>query len=137
MNPRKAIRKEVAALLKTLQKNGAVLFDPDSVYSHRVTGLDDDHLPAAVVFIDGGEAEHEHDGDLHTVDLIIQLYDKDPLNIDDKLDDLDEQVNPLINSNPTLNGLVDSIELASYDFNEDEQQALGMLELKYTVKFIY
>lgn len=137
MTTRKAIRKEVAALLKTLQKNGAALFDPDSVYSHRVTGLDDDHLPAAVVFIDAGEVEPEHDGDLHAVDLVIQLYDKDALNIDDKLDDLDELVNPLINSNPTLNGLVDSIQLAGYDFNQDEQQNLGMLELKYTVKFIY
>lgn len=137
MTTRKAIRKEIAALLRTLQKNGAPLFDPDSVYSHRVTGLDDEHLPAAVVFIDSGDVESEHDGDLHDADLIIQLYDKDALNIDDKLDDLDELVNPLINSNPTLNGLVDSIELASYDFNQDEQQNLGMLELKYTVKFTY
>ena len=85
----------------------------------------------------GGEVEAEHDGDLHEAELVVQLYDKDALNIDDKLDDLDELVKPLIEANHDLNGLVDSIALSSYDFNQDEQQALGMLELKYTVKFIY
>jgi len=137
MNPRKAIRKKVAELLKTLQRDGSPLFDPDSVYSHRVTGLDDDHLPAAVVFITSGEVEPEHAGDLHDAELIIQLYEKDPLNIDDALDDLDSIVKPLIENNPTLDGLADSTALNSYDFDHDEQQSLGMLELKYTVKFIY
>ena len=137
MNPRKAIRKKVAELLKTLQRDNKPLFESDSVYSHRVTGLSEDYLPAAVVFIVGGEVEPEHDGDLHEAELVVQLYDKDALNIDDKLDDLDELVKPLIEANHDLNGLVDSIALSSYDFNQDEQQALGMLELKYTVKFIY
>ena len=135
MSTRKAIRKKVAELLRTLNVNGASVFDYDSVFSYRVTSIDEQFLPAAVVFIERAEIEEEHTNDLHVAELIIQLYAKSKLNVDDELDDLDELVNPLIKQHHTLDGLADSIALSSYDFSQDEQNHLGMLELKYTVNF--
>lgn len=137
MNQRKHIRKKVAELLRGLSIDGQPVFDPENVFSNRVTNINTDELPAATVFIERGEIEEEHSDDLHTVDLFIHLYAHSVLNVDDELDDLDELVNALLEKHPDLDGLVDSIGLSRYEFSQDDKDHIGLLELQYTVKFQY
>lgn len=67
--------------------------------------------------------------------LVIKLHTNSQFDVDDTLDDLMQHVEQVINTDPTLSGLIDDIEHTEWHYGIDEQTAFNWLAYVYSVSY--
>lgn len=130
---RKALRNAAVASLTGLSLTGA------NVFPYRLHRLGVAQMPALRVYL--GEEELSEDmqimGDsVRTLDLIVEVVAAQVADLDDKLDDVQAQVETALNANPTLGGQAIDSEYQSTEAPElsgEGETPVGIQRIHYRV----
>lgn len=126
----KAFRQQIADALLPLQQSNVV----KEIFTCKASGLDaQEHLPALQVYFDDGDIEGDLSRRKINSPLKIEILLRDSFDIDDKLDDIGEQVEPIIAALPLPVGSY--LDLQAFSYLRDPDSALGALVLTYDCKF--
>ena len=132
MHKRTQIRKKIATRLQTS------LPSEISMFTSKVMTLQEETLPACMVYFDRGDKEQRTIDAVDTeTDAIIniELVDRDSVNIDNRLDAWSEIIESALLNDYELGGLVEDLSHTSFEFLRDDQLPLGSLILSFSVKF--
>lgn len=135
---RKVIRDAVVAQLihSVTQAN-------ERVFPNRVSSTWRQELPAIYVFSISEAAQTLHVSTppqlYRTLTLAVQALAKGVTGIDDKLDDLADEIEAAMASDETFGGNAQQSTLTSteVDIDETAETPLGVIRLSYEVKYIY
>lgn len=126
----KAFRQRIADALLPLMQSGVV----KEIFTCKASGLDaQEHLPALQVYFDDGDIEGDLSRSKINSPLKIEILLRDSFDIDDKLDDIGAQVEPIIAELPLPDGCF--LALQAFGYLRDPDSALGALILTYDCKF--
>jgi hypothetical protein len=127
MTTRAAIRTHIKQLAEAIVTRA---------FDYRAPQLLEEELPAACIFFEDGETEHDFDErDETTGRLLIEISARSAGNIDDALDTLGNDINNLIKTDDTLGGLVYGIWRIGFTYERDPESHLGALSVIYHVHY--
>jgi hypothetical protein len=130
---RSQIRKAVAKLITDLP-----LSDLRTVLASKVMNLTaEHHIPGVQVYFDDGTIDLKYLQGQEENDAILQveILASDANNVDDRLDEISAQIEPLLNANKKLDGLVEQMTLKGFGYTRDDKTSLASLTLTYRVTF--
>ena len=132
MHKRQQIRQKVSSKLK-------ISLPPEmTIHTSKVMTIQEESLPVCMVYFDRGSV------DQRTIDSVgietsgtlnIELMDRDSVNIDNQLDGWAEIIEAALIPDYTLGGLVEDLNLVSFEYVRDDQQPLASLILSFTANF--
>jgi len=134
---RESIRNAVVSALSGLSTTGS------KVYASRVYPLEGGNLPGLLIYTIEEESEiRSISGSvslLRRLSLVVEGNVKDTGGtIDNKLDDIAEEVEAAINADITLDDNVQLVHLASteIEFNADTDKPVGTIKMLYIIEYI-
>lgn len=138
MHVRTKIRDAIVTKVTRLTTTGT------RVYSHRVYPMQEEALPALVVYTSSESANRSSIGGFGSVASIsrvlsvsIEVYVKATNNVINTLDNISEQVEVALGFDETLGGLSEDIQLANtaIDITADGDKPVGVLRMDYEVVY--
>lgn len=134
-------RKQIKAAIFNILKNNTSV--GSKVYLNRPNPISENDLPAIFIYsqdetsIEANLSEKKY---RRTLNLAIEARSSHSTNVDELLDDLSEEIETLMNSDLTLQGLCTNITLTSSEFDQgtnESRKIIGAIRLNFEIKYIF